>query len=92
MAENSRVSMIIYGQVQGVFFRYEAEKLAKELGLTGWIKNTANGTVECLAEGDKFKLEKLIEWCRKGPDSANVERVAVNWLPYLGGFKEFEIK
>lgn len=91
MPDNARVSLIIYGLVQGVFFRYEAEKMARKLGLTGWAKNRSDGTVEVLAEGNKFKLEELIKWCEQGPRSAQVEKVEINWSPYVGEFKSFEI-
>ena len=92
MAEKAQVLLVIHGRVQGVFFRFETQKMAKKLGLTGWVKNNDLGTVECLAEGDKINLEKLAEWCKSGPDSALVEKVEIKWLPYVGGFEGFEIK
>ena len=83
--------MIIKGQVQGVFFRYETKIEAQKLGLSGWVKNNDSGTVEVLAEGDKINLEKLIEWCKSGPDAAQVENVEIKWQEYEGEFKKFEI-
>ena len=92
MAEKARISILIKGQVQGVFFRYETKKEAEKLELTGWVKNNNDGTVEVLAEGDKVNLEKLVEWCKSGPDSARVENVEIKWLPYTGELMKFEIR
>jgi len=92
MSEKARISMIIKGQVQGVFFRYETKKEAQALNLTGWVRNNDDGTVEVLAEGDKNKLEELAEWCKSGPDSAQVEDVEIKWQEYEGGFEGFEIR
>ncbi|OGY41728.1 MAG: acylphosphatase [Candidatus Buchananbacteria bacterium RBG_13_36_9] len=92
MSEKARVSIIINGQVQGVFFRYKTQQEAQKLGLTGWVRNNADSSVEILAEGDKDKLEELIAWCKAGPRSAQVENVEVNWAPYRGEFEGFEIR
>ena len=67
----------ITGRVQGVFFRAETKKLADQLGLTGWVKNCEDGSVEVHAEGQMEKLKELEAWCRKGPSAAIVERVIV---------------
>jgi len=91
MSEKARISMIIKGQVQGVFFRYETKKEAERLGLTGLVKNNNDGNVEILAEGDKNKLEELAKWCKSGPDSAQVENVEIKWQEYNGRFEGFEI-
>jgi len=91
MSEKARVSLIIKGRVQGVFFRYETKKEAQTLGLSGWVKNNNDGTVEVLAEGDRVLLEKLAEWCKSGPDSALVENVEIKWLAYGREFNSFEI-
>jgi acylphosphatase len=91
MAEKSRVSIIINGRVQGVFFRYKTQQEADKLGTTGWVRNNGDGSVEILAEGDKDKLEELIEWCKAGPRSAQVENVEVKWQEYEGILEGFEI-
>lgn len=91
MSEKVRVSIIINGQVQGVFFRYKTQQEAHKLSLTGWVKNNGDGSVECMAEGEKDKLEELIAWCKAGPRSAQVENVDVKWLPFVGEFNSFEI-
>lgn len=91
MSENARVSLLISGRVQGVFFRLKTKEDAGKLGLTGWVKNNGDGSVEILAEGDKDKLEELIDWCKKGPQHAQVNKVAVYWRQFTGEFKDFKI-
>jgi len=59
--------------------------------LVGWVKNTPDGKVEIVAEGDKEKLEELIAWCKKGPLFAKVENVEVEWQESTGEFSSFEI-
>ena len=91
MSEKARISIIISGRVQGVFFRYKTKHEAEKLGLTGWVRNNGDGSVEILAEGDKDKLEELVKWCKEGPRSAQVKNVEVKWLLYLEEFKKFII-
>lgn len=64
-----------YGKVQGVFFRHTCQKVAQELGITGFVKNCEGGCVEILANGDEEKLQKLYEWAKIGPLAAKVERL-----------------
>jgi len=92
MSEKARISMIISGRVQGVFFRYKTQQEAQKLGLTGWVRNLDGGQVEVLAEGAKDKLEELAEWTKRGSRQAQVEKVEIKWLAYEGEFKEFIIK
>lgn len=88
----ARCHIFIYGLVQGVFFRQTTEQMANLLGLTGWVRNTQDGRVEVLAEGEKEKIEKLIEWLKKGPPLARVEKVEITWKNFLGEFENFFIK
>jgi acylphosphatase len=71
------IYLLIKGNVQGVFYRATAKKIANELGVTGWIKNTNEGDVEVTASGNEQQLEKFVNWCKKGPDKAAVEEVVV---------------
>jgi acylphosphatase len=66
------IHLIIKGKVQGVFYRASAKKKAEELGVTGWVKNTAEGHVELIATGSDQALETFMAWCRIGPQKANV--------------------
>ena len=61
------------GRVQGVGFRYALRDEALRLGLAGWVRNRADGSVEALAQGDESALEQLVEWARRGPRLAKVD-------------------
>ena len=87
-----RVHLYISGRVQGVFFRANTQDEARALGLTGWVRNLADGRVEVVAEGEEEKLKRLITWCRKGPPGARVQDVQVNWKGFIGEFQDFRIK
>ncbi len=89
--ERKRIHIFVSGFVQGVFFRAETREKAKELSLFGWVKNLPDGRVEILAEGEKEKLEKLIEWARKGPPAAQVDNVDIKWEDYKKEFEDFKI-
>lgn len=71
--------ILIFGKVQGVFYRVEAKRKALEFGLSGWVKNLEDGSVEIFVQGDKKEIKELIEWCRKGPRRSFVEEVKVEW-------------
>ena len=73
------VHLMIHGLVQGVFFRAHTQKEAARLGLSGWVKNTQDGCVETVAQGDEGSLESFVVWCHKGPPSANVTKVDILW-------------
>lgn len=68
----------IHGRVQGVFYRQSTREKARELGLSGWVKNMPDGTVEALAAGPENVIDELIAWCRQGPAYARVEKVDVH--------------
>lgn len=74
-----RVHLFIFGQVQGVFFRAYIQDKAYELGLAGWARNTQDGRVEAVFEGEKEKLDKIVSWCQKGPAAARVVAVEIVW-------------
>lgn len=84
--------MKIIGRVQGVFFRAEACDRARELGLVGWVRNTRDGHVEILAQGEEERLQKLIDWCQKGPDRSSVENVVMEWRAPSETFSDFSIR
>lgn len=67
----------IYGVVQGVGYRYSAFRKAKQLCLTGWVKNRSDGSVELYIEGPDDKIEEMVSWAKKGPPSAKVTHVDV---------------
>jgi acylphosphatase len=82
----------IGGVVQGVFYRYSTQQKAQELGVKGWVRNCGDGSVECLVEGERDKVEALIQWCHLGPPGARVEKVTAHWEEYTGDLKGFSIK
>lgn len=87
-----QIVLKIYGKVQGVFFRDTSRIKAQELSLVGWVKNAPEGTVEILAEGEDKNLRNFIEWCKYGPDHAEVEKVDIRWEEPASQFKDFVIQ
>ena len=85
------VQLRIHGRVQGVCFRMETQQCAIGLGLTGWVKNCPDGSVEALAEGPRAALKQLVSWCQDGPPMARVESVAEDWTAASGDYASFEI-
>ena len=80
----------VQGRVQGVFFRQSTKQKADELEITGTVKNCEDDSVEIIATGHKEQLDKLVEWCRKGPPKAYVTNVIMQELS-LQEFKRFSI-
>ncbi len=70
-------AIIVKGKVQGVFYRASAREKADELGLFGWVKNRADGSVEVWVEGEEKIVLAMTEWCRQGPERARVEEVEI---------------
>jgi acylphosphatase len=90
-AQKVRARVIMTGMVQGVFFRYSTQEMAKQLGVFGWVKNRWDGAVEAVFEGDQDRVKEMIEWCHEGPPGAYVQRVDTDWEKYLGEFDWFSI-
>jgi acylphosphatase len=72
-----RKHLVVHGQVQGVFFRDTTRRMAEARGVAGWVRNTPEGTVEAVLEGDADAVEELIRFANQGPRGASVERVEV---------------
>ncbi len=89
---NKRIHLLIKGKVQGVWYRLNTKKKADELGIKGYAKNLPNGDVEVVAEGPKSKLKQLLEYCRRGPELARVDKVEAKWLDPINEFSDFFIK
>ncbi len=70
-----RRRVVIHGRVQGVFFRGSTADRAREVGVTGWVRNRPDGTVEAVFEGSAAKVEEMVRYCREGPPWARGERV-----------------
>ncbi len=84
------VHLIIKGKVQGVFYRATAKKKAKELNITGWIKNNEDGDVEAVASGEESALQVFMNWCKQGPENAMVENVMIRKINNVN-FDTFKI-
>lgn len=87
-----RLHAIVHGRVQGVNFRYYAVHTAQRLGLTGWVANHWDGTVETVAEGPREVLDEFEGFLRHGSPSAMVERVDIRWETPTGEFSHFGVR
>jgi acylphosphatase len=74
-----------------VFFRASAQREARRLGLTGWVRSRGDGAVEVVAEGEETGIKELIAWAQRGPSAARVDRVDVRWRSFAGDFFDFRI-
>jgi acylphosphatase len=72
-----RRRVVVHGLVQGVFFRDSTRQRARQHGVAGWVRNTWDGTVEAVFEGDADSVERLVAFCREGPRGARVDRIEV---------------
>jgi acylphosphatase len=87
-----KVKISIFGRVQGVFFRALTKEIADKLGIKGYVKNLADGSVEVVAEGPEGKIMELVEFCKKGPIGAKVEKIEIKFCDASGKFHDFEIR
>ena len=90
--KKARIHLKVSGRVQGVYFRASTVEQARRLGLSGWVMNCPDSSVEVIAEGEIERLEKLILWCRKGPPGADVKEVHTQWEAVKEEFQSFYIK
>lgn len=87
-----RIYLLISGRVQGVGFRYFTQKQARALGVTGWVRNRADGRVEAVMEGTQSAVDKAVAWCRIGPPGGYVSDVAIQEQAPTGEFQDFSIR
>ena len=87
-----RAHLLIHGRVQGVSFRLSTQERALKLGLTGWVRNLADGSVEALAEGPEAAVLEWVDWCRHGPAAARVQTMeTVALCDASGEFTTFQV-
>ena len=86
-----RADVLVEGFVQGVFFRDSTRRRARELGLTGWVRNLPDGRVEAVFEGEESAVEAAVAFVREGPPHAQVLHVDVVYGPYSGEFSDFRV-
>ncbi len=87
-----RAHVFVSGWVQGVFFRAETRDLARQLGVTGWVRNLWDGRVEAVFEGEDWAIEQLVAWCHRGPRGAQVDNVNVTHEAPTGEHQTFNIR
>ncbi len=92
MTDLASVQVIVQGYVQGVYFRDFTSRQAIGLGLTGYVRNLPEGTVEVQAEGERKHLAKLIDQLKVGPPAAKVTKVVTNWSEYTGSYSSFRVR
>jgi len=88
----SRAEVRISGRVQGVNFRHFVMESARRQGVSGWVRNLADGDVAAVFEGEKDAVENLVQACRQGPPAARVADVAVDWQDDRGEFSAFSVR
>jgi acylphosphatase len=87
-----RARLLISGIVQGVGYRWSCRREAQGLGLTGWVRNLADGRVEALVQGTREQVERLIRWCYRGPEEARVSDIVVSYEEASDEFRDFGIR
>ena len=92
MNSKVRAHVVVTGRVQGVYFRYATREEANMRGVKGWVRNLRVGGVEAVFEGEKTKVEELLDFCHYGPPEAKVSSVKVTWGVYTGELKVFSIR
>jgi acylphosphatase len=91
-SDRAALELVISGAVQGVGFRYFAERAAQRYEVTGYVLNLPEGSVKVVAEGSRDALSGLVEELKKGPPLSWIEGVQVNWGEYRGRFRDFSIR
>lgn len=90
MKENRHIR--IHGKVQGVGYRFYVTRIARRLGLKGWVRNLRDGCVEAIVEGEKEKIDEWIDDVREGPRYAEVTRIDQETREFTGKLPDFDVK
>lgn len=85
-----RISITVAGKVQGVFYRASTEKIAKQIGLVGFVRNEIDGNVYIEVQGNEEQLDEFVKWCKRGPERARVDEIITAELP-LSEEKSFRV-
>jgi acylphosphatase len=92
MSEAIRRRVVVHGRVQGVFFRDSTQREASRRGVAGWVRNRGDGAVEAVFEGPAEDVEALVDFCRRGPRGAEVDRVEAEESEAVEGLRGFEVR
>jgi acylphosphatase len=87
-----RLHVLVFGTVQGVFFRANTVSIATKLGLKGFVRNLPDGSVEIIAEGERQLLQELLDWCSHGPEGAAVTGTKSEWKENKNEFRDFRVE
>ena len=87
-----RVRLTASGSVQGVFFRASTRDEARRRGVTGWVRNAADGTVEAEVQGSADAVDAMIDFCRRGPGHARVDQLDVAQIPVVADEQDFRVR
>ena len=90
--EPIRVHLRVYGLVQGVWFRATMREVARHYGVTGWVRNVPDGSVEAVLEGPRRAVEEVVKWALRGPPAARVEKLVAKIEEYRGEYSDFTIR
>lgn len=89
VAPKKVLHLVVYGRVQGVYFRESMRREAQKLEIAGWVRNRSDGTVEAAVQGDPADVDAMVRWAQRGPERAQVERVEIG--PHEGDYSSFEV-
>ena len=92
MGDLARLNALVHGKVQGVYYRAFTFRIARSLGVKGYVKNVKSGDVAIDAEGEKVKLEEMLRQLKIGPAEAIVGNIDTKWSDYTGQYSEFDIR
>ena len=87
-----RAHVVVQGFVQGIWFRASTKDEANRVGVTGWVRNLPDGSVEAVFEGKKKNVEVIVNWCHRGPSGAKVDKVEIAWEQFTSEFGDFEVR
>jgi acylphosphatase len=91
-AEVQRVHVWVKGRVQNVGFRAHVQYSARQIGVTGWVRNVGYDTVEAVVEGEREKVERLVDAMKRGPRGSQVDESNVEWQNATGEFADFQMR
>jgi acylphosphatase len=87
-----RTTVIVRGHVQGVAFRHHTTRAAAQHQVTGWVTNLSDGSVQACFEGEEEQVRAMVQWCRRGPDLAQVDELIEERGEYTGEFAGFSVR
>lgn len=90
--EKVLVRILIEGRLQGMNFRYQTQQIAARLGLVGFIRNLSDGRTEIEAQGEKDRVEELLNWCQQEPHSSNIKSIMFRYEEPTKGYTEFMMR